>query len=156
MNIPGDDSDAPTVEENFASLDATQFSSSVRLAASVEADHPSPSGSEAASEVVNESFAPPSEVRELKEKPIECVREILDEVLSQTCLELARDESNNTYVKAEQLSLSKVVSLDESYTPNTEHREPQVTCIPKKKCFVLSNTTTASTKTIMKIKRKHE
>ena len=115
------------MEENFASLDATQFSSSVRLAASVEADQPSPSESEPASEVVKENFVPSaSEVRDLKEKPIECVREILDEVLSQTCLEVAKDESNNTYIQAEQPSLSKVVSLDESYTLDTEHREPQV------------------------------
>ena len=113
------------MEENFASLDATQFSSSVRLAASIEADQQSES--EPASEVVKENFVPSaSEVRDLKEKPIECVREILDEVLSQTCLEVARDESNNTYVNAEQPSLSKVVSLDESYTLDTEHREPQV------------------------------
>ena len=115
------------MEENFASLDATQFSSSVRLAASIEADQPSPSQSEAAREVVKENFVPSaSEVRDLKEKPIECVREILDEVLSQTCLELTKDESNNTYVNSEQPSLSKVVSLDESYTLDTEHREPQV------------------------------
>ena len=115
------------MEENFASLDATQFSSSVRLSSSIEANQPPPSESEAASEVVKENFVPPAtEARDLKEKPIECVREILDEVLSQTCLEVAKDESNNTYVQAEQPSLSKVVSLDESYTLDTEHREPQV------------------------------
>ena len=127
------------MEENFASLDATQFSSSVRLAASIEADQPSPSESEPASEVVKENFVPPAntEVRDLKEKPIECVREILDEVLSQTCLEVAKDESNNTYVQAEQPSLSKVVSLDESYTLDTEHREPQV--FSHKKTFHLKN-----------------
>ena len=53
-------------------------------------------------------------------------------MLSQTCLEVAKDESNNTYVQAEQPSLSKVVSLDESYTLDTEHREPQVVFSYKK------------------------